>query len=208
MGAYYGNPWLHQSDINKIHSEERLHREIADLVGQRETLVSKLSSLPKTKEDGTTPNPDYTEAFNALRNIDTGLRTRYDPANNPGAIEKFGHLLTDHLGIKVKEKGKEGKVTLPQLRKDKAAAKEKTALEGDTRLAQTQVAAGPLSPEQQAGVGARGKLAEFNANINSMNQIWDNAHKNATEEEKSAAHSENAQNLMLKDYGTTGRGSW
>src|SRR5208337_2061825 len=189
MGAYYGNPWLHQSDINKIHSEERLHREIADLVGQRETLVSKLSSLPKTKEDGTTPNPDYTEAFNALRNIDTGLRTRYDPANNPGAIEKFGHLLTDHLGIKVKEKGKEGKVTLPQLRKDKAAAKEKTALEGDTRLAQTQVAAGPLSPEQQGTqIGqkqAATNLVAFQENM----KLYDSQHPegvgpNATPEGK------------------------
>ena len=113
-------------------SDEELQGKINDLIGQRTALVTKISSLDK----GT---PEYDQAFDTLRQVETGLRDTYHPEKNPGAIERFGHLLTDHLGI-----------TNPKQRIQKEAAKRTQGLAGDENAARLEAASAPLSPEQIA----------------------------------------------------------
>ena len=177
-------------------SDQELEGKLTDLIQRRSDLVSKLPTLEK----GT---PDYDEAFNALRQVDSDLRTTYHPENNPSAISKFGHLLTDHLGIKVK--GDDGKkVTLPQQRIQKEATKREQGLQGDERLATAQAAAAPISAEQQAqndvSVGASKRLAEFNADMKFYDQQNPHAASpDATPEEKEAR--EDYRNERIQFYG-------
>lgn len=164
-------------------SDTELYGKINDLIQKRTALVTKIPALKGTD--------DYQPAMDALTEIDKELRTTYHPDNNPKAIEKFGRLLTDHLGIKVKEEGTGEnagkKVKLPQLRKDMADDKEKKAGQGDVKQAQLEVAAGPLSPEQQAGVTGRTNLATIQAAIKNYDTLNPNATSpDATPEEKEA----------------------
>jgi hypothetical protein len=191
-------------DRKQALSDKELYGKIDDLIQKRRALVEKANSLKGT--------PDYEPAMKSLQEVEQGLRTIYPPQNNPGAIEKFGHLLTDHLGITKTEKGSGPnagkKEPLAVLLQDKIEAKNKKLGEGDASRAQLDVAAGPLTPEQQAGVGARGKLAEFNASLKAQTDIWDNLHKGASQEEKDTAHSEIGQRLMQTMFELTGKGHW
>ena len=141
MGAGIGFDQLAQAGIenaqrNAAHKQalkdSELQGKINDLIGQRTALVTKISSLDK----GT---PEYDQAFDTLRQVETGLRDTYHPEKNPGAIERFGHLLTDHLGI-----------TNPKQRIQKEAAKRTQGLAGDENAARLEAASAPLSPEQIA----------------------------------------------------------
>jgi hypothetical protein len=136
-------------------------QKITDLINKRAALVEKANTLKGT--------PEYDDTFNALRQVDTDLRLAYDPEKHPGAIASFGHLLTDHLGI-----------TKPQERIKKEAAKRAEGLATDERTALSDVAAGPLSPEQQAGATGRMNLAAIQAAIRNYDAI----NKNATPEDR------------------------
>jgi len=163
--------------------EAALGSKISDLIDKRKALIDKSVALKGT--------PEGEDTFNALKQVDADLRSIYNPQNNPNAIQKFGHLLTDHLGIKVKEGGTGEhageKVKLPQMRKDKANEKSKAAVAGNERQARLDVAAGPLSPEQQASTTGRFNLAGIQAQIKNNDTL--NPHANApdaTPEEKEA----------------------
>ncbi len=94
-------------------------------------LQQKISSLPKG-------SPEYNDAFNEMQNNLHGVRELFHPDKNPGMIERYGHLITDAL-----------RITNPQDRIKKEAAKRAQGVAGDEKQAQSIVAAAPLSPEQQ-----------------------------------------------------------
>jgi len=138
-------------------SDEQHQATITDLIGKRKSLIEKIPTLKGT--------PDYEPALKSLQEVETGLRELYHPANNPGAIAKFGHLLTDHLGIKRTDPTLGTKVSLSDYREGKKYDKNQAALAGDLAKAQQDIAAGPLTPEQQAGVDASISNAEKDATI-------------------------------------------
>ena len=168
-------------------SDEELQGKINDLIGQRSALVSKISTLDKD-------TPEYNQAFDALKQVNSGLVSVYHPDKNPSAISRFGHLLTDHLGIKVNGE------TLPQRRKEKAdklaAQKDKTA----TSQTQQEVAGAPLSPAEEATGKAKADLVT----IQSAMKNFQTLNPNATPEEKQSFLTD----LIQKTYGTTIRGNW
>ena len=53
MGGYYGNPWLHQSDINKIHSEQAFQDKRTELKSNIANLTAKYSTLRSRMQRGT-----------------------------------------------------------------------------------------------------------------------------------------------------------
>jgi len=196
-------PWQSPQQRQELQarSDSEFYGKVTDLLDKRDALVSKTSTLQKGTQD-------YDEAFNALREVDTNLRTLYHPQNNPGAIEKFGHLLTDHLGIKVKEGGTGtnagNKVTLPQLRRDKEASRREQGIAGDERQARLDAAAGPLSPEQQAISPANATNAGTLASVQGAIKSFDKLNPNATPEERQGFFTD----LIQKAYGTTVAGNW
>ena len=133
-------------------SDTELYGKINDLIQKRTALVTKIPALKGTD--------DYQPAIDALTEIDKELRTTYHPDNNPKAIEKFGHLLTDHL-----------KITKPEDRVKEEAAKREQGIAGDERQARQEVAAGPLSPEQQAGAAGRVNLTSIQSSIKNFDTI-------------------------------------
>ena len=92
-------------------ADEEHGRKINDLIDRHSALISKIPTLKGT--------PDYEPALKSLQEVETGLRELYHPANNPGAIAKFGHLLTDHLGIKRTDPTLGTKVSLSDYREGK-----------------------------------------------------------------------------------------
>lgn len=193
---------LEKEERKRALSDEELQGKISGLIDKRKYLVE--TKIPALK--GT---PDYEPAMKELQGVETGLREMYHPDVNPGAIAKFGHLLTDHLGIKVKNSNAEGlgtkkdplpKESLSDYRKRKAYDKNQAELAGDIKKAEQDIAAGPLSPEQQAGVDARKKLADFMGELQTMNGAWDKSNEGASQEEKDAAHIENRQRLFQKTF--------
>jgi hypothetical protein len=75
-------------------------------------------------------------------------RELFHPDKNPGAIAKFGHLLTDALHV-----------TNPQKRIEKTAARRAATSAADERQALEMAKAGPMTPEQQATTAARAGTA-------------------------------------------------
>lgn len=67
-------------------------QKINDLLEQRQALVQKIPNL----QQGT---PEYDQAHTALQGVIGGIQDFYHPQKNPGAIEKFGHVVTDHMGL-------------------------------------------------------------------------------------------------------------
>ncbi len=159
-------------------SDTELYGKINDLIQKRTALVTKASSL----QQGT---PEYDETFNALRQVDTDLRTTYHPDNNPKAIEKFGHLLTDHL-----------KLTKPEDRVKEEAAKREQGIAGDERQARQEVAAGPLSPTQtstsKAQADAAGNLVTMQATLKNLHTLF----PDATPEQMKTWQNELAQTMI------------
>lgn len=283
--------------------DEELHGKIKDLIGKRQSLVEKIPKLKGT--------PDYEPSLKQLQEVETGLRTLYHPDVNQGAIAKFGHLLTDHLGLtspekrlekiggqksktmavpspigmreegnidiwkrpKVKnadgthsseysvsftdDKGNEvivptvvnGKFLTPDGKKPKEGSPEEQSMfksawqnylktgqnlgkfdnptdadayanslhnrnikkstayyknakdqAGDLKQAEQDIAAGPLTPEQQAGVDARGTLAKFHADLENHKTMNPHAYgPDATPEEKQMV--EDYRNERVQYYG-------
>ena len=126
-------------------SDEELQGKIQDEIGKRQAIIEKLPTLQ---------GPERDKATSDLTEIAHNLRELYHPEKNPGAIEKLGHLLTDHLGL-----------TNALGRDQKSVAKKAQGWEKDQSTAQGWEASAPLSPEQQAQVEARKKNAENDATI-------------------------------------------
>lgn len=184
---------LEKEERKRALSDEELQGKISGLIDKRKYLVE--TKIPALK--GT---PDYEPAMKELQEIHTGLREAYDPKTNPGAIQKFGHLLTDHLGIKVNDPTLGQKVSLSDRRERKKYDKNQASLAEDLKEAEQDVAAGPLSPEQQAGVDARGTLAKFNADLENHKTMNPHAYgPDATPEEKQMV--EDYRNERVQYYG-------
>lgn len=109
--------------------DEELQNKIQDLIGQRSALVSKISTIDDKN------SPEYKQAFDALKQVHTSLVDVYHPQKNPGAIEKLGHLLTDHL-----------KITSPEKREAKQQTQLATKNQNADKASQLDVNAAPLSP--------------------------------------------------------------
>jgi hypothetical protein len=141
-------------------SDEELQGKIKDLIDQRSALVTKISSLDKD-------SPEYKQTFDALKQVNMGLVDTFHPQKSPGAIQKFGHLLTDHLKITSPEKRQEKEQAL-------VAQKDKNA----TTQAQQDVAAGPLSPTETAVNTAKassaGQLAKMQSTIKNLDTLFPN----------------------------------
>jgi hypothetical protein len=163
-------------------SDAQFQEKHNEIQGMIDNLQTQAAAIPDKKSD------DYTKVKTQL---DQALQERdahWRSLEHPNAIMRFGKML-----------GKD--MHFPQ-----KAAPDYAASAG--KEADQLLAAGPLTPEQQAGVGVRGKLAEFNANLKAQTDIWDNLHKGASQEEKDTAHSEIGQRLMQTMFGLTGKGHW
>lgn len=128
---------------NKQKKDEEHARKISDLILQRQDLVNKIPTL----QQGT---PEYTEAHTALQGVNGDIADVYHPQKNPGAIEKFGHLLTDHL-----------KLTNPDDRLKKETAQKQERTDAAAKTTDRQIAAAPLTAVQVNAQKIRGQLDEI-----------------------------------------------
>ena len=158
-------------------SDEELQGKISTLIDNRKAIQGK---LPLLLDDKGNPTPQYNDAIQQLTQNARDLREVYHPDKQPGAIEKFGHLLTDALHV-----------TKPEDRIAKEGQKRATAAAGDEKTALGVAAAAPVSPEQAATQQGRAEsaksLAEFQGNM----KLYDQNHPegvgpNATPEGKQA----------------------
>lgn len=115
---------------NKQKKDEEHARKISDLILERQELVNKIPTL----QQGT---PEYMDAHTALQGVNGDIADVYHPQKNPGAIEKFGHLLTDHM-----------KITNPEDRVVKQAGQQQARTDASAKTTDRQIAAAPLSPAQ------------------------------------------------------------
>jgi len=136
-------------------SDMELEGKINDLIEQKKGLQAKIpayldpSGKPKAGVDGQ-PIPEYQQLVSSLQQNARELKEVYHPDANPTAIARFGHLLTDHLGI-----------THPSQRQGKAAAKSAQDAQAAQQSAQEAVSSAPLSLEQQ-------KTNEYTAQVNAQ----------------------------------------
>lgn len=116
---------------NKIADAHQAHEQkITDLINQRQQLASKIPTL----DQGT---PEYTQARESLQKINLDLADAYHPTKNPGAIQKLGHLLTDHVGL-----------TNPQDRAAKLATEQQAKTTAAGQATDRQIASAPPSAGQ------------------------------------------------------------
>jgi hypothetical protein len=179
-------------------SDEELQGKIQDEIGKRQAIIEKLPTLQ---------GPERDKATSDLTEIAHNLRELYHPEKNPGAIEKLGHLLTDHLGIKVNDPTIGQKVSLSDARKGKEYDKQQKLAQQDQSTAQGWQAGAGLSPEQQAAAGGRAKFAEFSAKLKTMNDLWDQQNPNAKPEDKKSAYADNARTLWEQEFVTPQKGN-
>jgi hypothetical protein len=130
-------------------SDQELEGKINELVDNRKAIQAK---LPTLLDDKGQPTPEYQQAMDALTQNAQALRTIYHPNQNPSAVQKFGHVLTDALHI-----------TTPQQRQAQQASKQATAASGDRQVAQGLAAAAPPSPAQTAAQQTQAEIAAQNA---------------------------------------------
>ena len=161
---------LERREANQARKEalkdSELQGKIGDLINQRSALVSKISNLDKD-------SPEYQQAFDALKQVNTGLVDVYHPQKNPGAVERFGHLLTDHLKITSPEKRQEKQQAL-------ATKKDQTA----TTQTRQQVAGAPLSGTEQAVSTAKANNAGTLEAVQGAMRSYDKLNPQATPEER------------------------
>jgi hypothetical protein len=153
-------------------SDQELEGKIGELIDQRKGIQAK---LPTLLDDKGQPTPEYTAAIDALTKNAQDLRNVYHPHTNPGAVSRFGHLLTDALHI-----------TKPEDRIKKEAAKREAGAAADERTAQGVAAAALISPEQQA---TRTYTAQLNAEIAAIKKS-----------EMSPENQERAREALFKIY--------
>ncbi len=77
-------------------ADQERELNVHDLLDQRTNALSKINDLDQSAPDYA---DRYQKAHDTLQGINSNIIDAYHPAKNPGAIEQFGHLLTDHLGI-------------------------------------------------------------------------------------------------------------
>ena len=129
-------------------SDQEFQGKAAQYAGQLSDLRNKLALAPEG-------SAQYNETMNALQGTVQQLRELYHPDKNPGAIAKFGHLLTDALHI-----------TNPQQRIQADAAKKTAAIAGDEREAQQIAATRPQSPDEIAAQQTKAEIDRQNATAN------------------------------------------
>lgn len=126
-------------------ADQEHQQKLTDLITQRQELAAKIPTLQQGL-DGVQPGTpeyykakaDYDQAHQALQAVNLNIADAYHPAKNPGAIQNFGHLLTDHVGL-----------TNPQDRAAKAVAQLQLKTDAAGKATDQQIAAAPLSPAQQ-----------------------------------------------------------
>jgi len=145
-GYQQGYDVLAQNRAHKQMMSDEERQSKAQLYASNLTnLQQKISSLPKG-------SPEYNDAFNEMQNNLHGVRELFHPDKNPGMIERYGHLITDAL-----------RITNPQDRIKKEAAKRAQGVAGDEKQAQSIVAAAPLSPEQLSLQQVQAKVREIDS---------------------------------------------
>ena len=82
--------------LQQAHKEQQFQDRHDELMNQRDNLVSKLAYLKNA--DGT-KLPGYDETEDALNHTVAAIAQHWHPDNNPNMIAKYGHLLTDRLGL-------------------------------------------------------------------------------------------------------------
>ena len=112
---------------------------------QLAALRTKLSMVPKDSKE-------YQDTFSALENTVGQIKDLYHPQKNPGAIEKFGHILTDALHI-----------TSPQVRQQEISSKLAASQADNKKEADLLASSAPLSPEQQAAIQTKNAIAQKQA---------------------------------------------
>jgi hypothetical protein len=162
-------------------SDQELEGKIQELVDNRKAIQGKLPTL--LDEQGN-PTPQYNEAITALTQNARDLREVYHPQKQPGAIDRFGHILTDALHL-----------TSTSDRQQKQGAKQDSLAAGDRKQAQMEAAAAPVSPTQaatQEGQSkAAGNLAFMQASLKNLHTLF----PDATPEQMTAWHTEMAQSM-------------
>lgn len=157
-GYQQGYDALAQKRAHKQEMSEEYRQHKAQLYATNlSNLQQKISSLPKG-------SPEYNDAFNEMQTNLHGVRELFHRDTNPGMIERYGHLITDAL-----------RITNPQDRIKKEAAKRAQGVAGDEKQAQSIVAAGPLSPEQVSAQQTQAEIARQNA-LNDSRVKWAKDH--------------------------------
>lgn len=143
--AMYGG-FLQGQEIQRQRKEQDFQNQATQLFNNRTALQQKLSTL---KDADGNPLPGYNDTMDALTKNEAAIRQHWHPDNNPGMLQKFGHMITDHLGI-----------TNPDMRTMKADNQAVTNMQGDQNRAQMLATAAPLSPGQIAmqNVATQGKV--------------------------------------------------
>ena len=143
-------------------SDMELEGKINDLIEQKKGLQAKIpayldpSGKPKAGVDGQ-PIPEYQQLVSSLQQNARELKEVYHPDANPTAIARFGHLLTDHLGI-----------THPSQRQRKAAAKSAQAAQ---QAAQEAVSSAPIGSAQQGQMDTDAQVDSWKAQADAKIQF-------------------------------------
>jgi hypothetical protein len=133
-------------------SDMELQGKATQLAENLKNLQAKLPSLMDEKGQ---PTADYAQAQQAIQQNVRDLRELYHPDRNPGAIAKFGHILTDAL-----------KITNPQQRAQAASQRAAAGNAGDLWVAQGIEAAAPLSPQAVAAQQTQTEITSQQAKNN------------------------------------------
>ena len=101
MGAGAGFDLLAQGNVqNAERASAYKQKEAYDAHEAKiNDLIKKRTQLSENAKAFGKDTPDHKEALGALQQVDAALKEAYDPSKHPGAIQRFGHLLTNHLGI-------------------------------------------------------------------------------------------------------------
>lgn len=167
---------------------------ISDLLNQRAQQTAKLGNL--TDSNGN-PMPGYDEVMNDHANTIKAINEFYHPDKNPGAIAKFGYMLTDAM-----------RLTNPQDRVKQEAAKRATASFNAEQQAQADARALPQNAAQTAKEQDAIKQQQFLSDLNFKINSFQNSDigRNATPQQKE----EFMNSLIESAYGfkPEPRGNW
>lgn len=177
MGAFqYGIQagTANQEQINALkqqRSDEILQSKLNPLVQNRDLIKAK---LPKLLGPNGEKTHDYDLAMNELTQNEASIRELLHPANNPGALAKYGHLLTDKL-----------KITNPAVRGQKETAQKAKNLEQDRRTAEGIAAGADEAPgvtaTREAAIQNQQDMEKFRTKLKQLHELFPQA---STEEQK------------------------
>ena len=150
--------------------QQRKEQDFQDTANQlfnnRSALQQKLASL---KDANGNPLPGYDDAMKDLTANETAIRQHWHPDNNPGMLQKFGHMITDHLGI-----------TDPDARAQQQAQQQQAKIQGDQGRATMLASATPLSPAQTALMNVKTQGQVQHAQLEQDVQNWKEANPDYT----------------------------